>query len=362
MDCGFPLIRYVRGNSSREWGRCHGESARAGIAELASIRREKLLEILPKNLRGKVSELAEAQWEATLGFSHELAQELSGIREGADLPLVDLMILNNYTDFRDMAGEDQGCSCVFLETDSELLAGQTWDMHRSAKDYVCAIEIEGPDGGSQQVLFSLVGCPGMMGFSAWSTAVGVNNLNTRGAHPGVIWPVMVRRLLRAGGVREMEDLLFSVTATSGRNYLVASPRRAQMWEVTPDCREKVSEHVCGRPGYLYHTNHCLGRKVAELEMPSRLASTTHKRMELLEGKVPGVGGFDDLVDLLGDHEGFPQSICSHAESHPQDPSHTCGGGVGELRTGKVTLWRGCREHDDSFKSREFSLATEAVKV
>jgi isopenicillin-N N-acyltransferase-like protein len=142
--------------------------------------------------------------------------------------------------------------------------------------------------------------------------------------------------------------------------MLASPEGAQMWEVSPDCREMVSEHVGGTPGSLYHTNHCLGREVAKLEVPSRLASTTHKRLELLEAKVPAIAGYDDLIDVLRDHENYPQSICSHAESHPQDPSHTCGGGVGDLRTGKVSLWRGCKEHDHSFQSREFSLTSAEV--
>ena len=356
MDCRFPVIIYDHRKTPLEHGREHGEAHGEAIRELARLRKEKLLELLPSGLHNRIGQIASRQWLRTEEFSPGLAEEMEGISEGAGLGRTDLVILNNFTDFRDMEGGDQGCSCVFAETESDLLAGQTWDMHKSAKDYICLIDIRDGDGRAQ-VVFSLVGCLGMAGFTAKGTVAGVNNLNTKGARAGVIWPAVVRELLGKGSTREMAGVLKACEVSSGRNYMIGSREEGAMWEVSPKHREEVGRHESGKPGVLLHTNHCLGRLVSREEIPSKVASTTRQRMELLARKSGAVRTFDDLRDLFGDHEGYPASICSHTESHPHDPSHTCGGGIGDLRSGKVTMWRGCREHDDNYIEREFDLSS-----
>src|SRR5690606_38621645 len=119
---------------------------------------------------------------------------------------VEMVVLNNYTDFRDIHVPEQGCTTVYVNR-GEVVAGQTWDMHGTAKNYVCCIEIESADPADRQILFSLVGCLGLMGYTGRGTMVGVNNINTDGAVPGVIWPALIRGLLKQAKLSAMEQQL-----------------------------------------------------------------------------------------------------------------------------------------------------------
>ena len=64
------------------------------------------------------------------------------------------------------------------------------------------------------VLFSLVGCVGMMGYHSSGRMVGVNNLNSTDARSGVIWPALVRATLGESELTTMRDHLCKAQVTS----------------------------------------------------------------------------------------------------------------------------------------------------
>jgi isopenicillin-N N-acyltransferase-like protein len=336
----------------------HGESFRAGIRELYQIRLNLMREKNPSLTPDVIDLLAAEQWIQTESEDRALAEELDGICQGSGLSRAQIVVLNNYTDFRDIQLADEGCSIVFVHRDAGPIAGQTWDMHGSAKNYVCCLQIPNSDSESQTIAFSLVGCVGMMGYTTAGTMVGVNNINTDGAVPGALWPVIVRRTLQFSSQPAMVDYLVNANVTSGHNYLVADRRRAEMWEVMPGLAECVSAVKQGERGHLFHTNHCLSQKTQRREQPTAQNSTTHIRYGLLESKVNEVNTFDDMYNLLNDHENYPKSICSNFQSSAQDPSVTCGGAVGDLDTGQVVMWRGDELYDANFKKHVFQLGVD----
>lgn len=355
IDVGFPVIRYPAGATGRHWGLMHGETFREAIAELAEIRRELMRQKNPGLSPLKIAALASEQWTETLRFDQPLAEELSGIADGAKLPLEELIVLNNYTDFRDIFIPDEGCSVVYVNHDRPI-AGQTWDMHRSAKNYACCLHIPAGESQPEQVVFSLVGCVGLMGYSARGLAIEVNNINTSGARAGVVWPVLVRKLLRQTHLAAMRELLLAAPVTSGHTYLLASAKEAEFWEVMPDLAEKVSQIALPERGHLFHTNHCLAPAAKFRELPAAVNSTTHIRFGLLEKKIGNVRTFDDVHALLNDHENYPKSICCNFQTGAQDPAVTCGGAVGDLESGRIRMWRGDAMYDDNFVRHDFELA------
>ena len=84
-------------------------------------------------------------------------------------------------------------------------------------------------------------------------------------------------------------------------------------------------------------------------------STTHIRYQLLEKKIASIKSLDDVCDLMNDHENYPKSICSNFQASSQDPSITCGGAAGEIKTGTVKMWRGDPVYDENYCCREFNL-------
>lgn len=354
IDAGFPIIFYPRQMPERDRGRSHGESYRQAIGELCQIRRDLMRRKNPGLTAAKIESLAAEQWLQTRNFDRGIADEMEGIAEGAKLSIDDLVILNNYTDFRDIQVPEEGCSVVYVNRTSPI-AAQTWDMHASAKNYVCCIQIQANDPHDEQVIFSLVGCVGLMGYSRRGLAVGVNNINTSGARPGLIWPALIRKMLLQSNFSEMRHELVAANVTSGHTYLLASAREAEFWEVMPGLAEPISRVESPQTGHLFHTNHCLGSRARLRELPAAINSTTRIRYQLLEQKISAVSSMDEVYALLNDHENYPQAICSNYQSGDQDPSVTCGGAAGDLESGKVVMWRGDAMYDSNFVRHTFEL-------
>ena len=348
IDVEFPHIKYT-GDNPLEWGRQHGESFKDAIHELAGIRKELMLARSP-HLKDKISEMAQAQYTETKKYSPSLSLELKGIEEGAGISSDDLVILNNYTDFRDINLPEEGCSTVGLNQD-EAVSGQTWDMHSSAKRFVCTIERP-----KEFIVFSLVGCPGMMGVNKHGLFVGVNNINTKDARPGVLWPVFVRACLEEAEVfSDFGKIIKKTKFTGAHNYLISDGKTFQHWEISPSQKALASEIKKGNKGVVYHTNHCLAEEMIEIEEPLAQNSTSQNRFTILRDKTPSLKTSAQLFSLLQDHTGYPKSICGHFQSGAQDPSTTCGGGVFSHTTKKFKLWRGCPHEDKNYKERELTL-------
>lgn len=347
----FPIVKYQKGKSHYEWGLCHGEEFRTAILELIEIRKDLMLKKNPK-LASKLDELAMEQFEISKKVAPHLSDEMRGIADGAKTSLTNIVILNNYTDFRDIQLPDEGCSTIHVQTQSEILSGQTWDMHRSAKNYLCLIDVPEHSVNGQRinhsVILSLVGCVGLMGINTQNCLIGVNNINTGNARSGIIWPVLVRKTLEGTSLSEMREILTKLPVTSGHNYLISSKEGGEHWEITPDIAECVGMVKKDMIGSAFHTNHCLGTEIQKLEDKSSMSSTTFNRFDLLTKKVSHVKDVNTLKGLLTDHEEFPKSICSHFENGAQDPSFTCGGGVADLNRNVAVFWRGCPVHDQDY--------------
>jgi isopenicillin-N N-acyltransferase-like protein len=348
-DLNFPYIKYPHGKTHKEWGILHGEQFAGPIKDLCHIRKDLMLKKNPA-LEPDLDRLAKAQFEVSREFSPNLCAELQGISIGAKVSMTDIIILNNYTDFRDIQLPEEGCSSAHLQRNGKISAGQTWDMHQTAKNFVCVLHLF--ENGQDNLLFSLVGCLGLMGISSNNCLVGVNNINTKNAKAGLIWPILVRAMLNEKNLSDMRSVLQKAPVTSGHNYLLSSKEGAEHWETSPRYSEKVSELSAGEDRFIFHTNHCLGPQNSSLEIKESISSTTFNRFNILEEKKDSIM---DLNKIFKDHEGYPKSICSHFESGAQDPSMTCGGAVADYSENKYTLWRGCPEHDKNFMEYEFIL-------
>ncbi len=353
-NCMFPLIEYAKNSNHFEWGKSHGEEFRQAISELAQIRKELMLAKNPKLLKN-LDELALKQFYYSQKFAPDIAEEIEGIIVGSNLSKTDIVILNNYTDFRDIKLPEEGCSTIHVQNSNQILSGQTWDMHRSAKNYLSLIKIPAHKEHAPQLILSLVGCVGLMGVNTKNQLIGVNNINTDRAQTGIIWPVLVRKTIQQNTLKEMENELVNSFVTSGHNYLISSPEGGMHLEVTPVISECVGKLGLNESGSIFHTNHCLGPEIQKLEDKSSMSSTTFNRFNLLDKKSQQIASLNELKDLLMDHEEFPKSICSHFENGAQDPSFTCGGGVADLKKGEFYFWRGCMTHDADFLDYKFKI-------
>ena len=129
----------------REVGRAHGRRFQQGIRELASLRARLALARMGLESRTELDLLANQHVDVLARTDRDLYLEFIGLCEGSGVSPADMVILNNYTDLRDLTqGDlfpdgDAGCSAIFLPGDPPVI-GQTWDMHGSAQHYVEVME------------------------------------------------------------------------------------------------------------------------------------------------------------------------------------------------------------------------------
>ena len=355
-DLNFPILDYKDPSEYRKNGLMHGEEFRREIKELLEIRKELLLLKNPR-IRPHLKEMAKEQYEFSFKFNSDVSTEMKAIAFGANIPLEDLVLLNNYTDFRDISLPEEGCSTIQSVNTIDSVSGQTWDMHGSAKRFLSVIKIKGNESTPAQLIFSIVGCVGMMGYSSNGLMVGVNNLNTLNAQNGLIWPILVREVLLSKTYENMEKTLINAPVTSGHNYLISSSVEGAHWEVTPKVKEQVSRIGKGN-SFIYHTNHCLGENSKKEENSKSISLTTENRYQLLKETDPLSLDLEKSYQLLNSHEGYPKSICSHFNNGSSDPSMTCGGAIGSFKQNKFIFWRGCSKYDQNYVDYKFKLSED----
>lgn len=341
-------------------GEAHGELWRAEIRELAEIRAALALQKGAFSGRAQLDAIASLHVPLLDRFSPALSAELRGIARGAGVTLAQAVILNHYTDLRDVPpsvleetfpedpapkdrGDDPGgCTAVYVPGARGPVLGQTWDMHGTAEPYVRAIRIRPRGGDTEVVCFTLTGCLGMTGLSESGVAVTINNLSSTDGQVGVVWPALVRAMLAAGSARAARDLLLATRLSSGHHYMTADGR--DFYGVETSGQLKVQTQVGGRAAHL-HTNHCFDPVLRRREAVPR-ASTSFRRMELATTLYvqQRPRDADGVWALLSSHEGYPRSLCSHVpDDAGGDPSasRTCGRMVMSLWGGEVLVGAGC---------------------
>ncbi|MHB2016434.1 MAG: C45 family peptidase, partial [Candidatus Xenobia bacterium] len=120
----------------RQRGEQHGEALREQVRQLFEIRRELLYKRSPVKDPARITRLADAQWAVSERYFPGLCEEMDGIARAAGVTREAMVILNNYTDFRDIGPGVEGCTAVYVHHDDGVYLGQTWDMHASAEPFV----------------------------------------------------------------------------------------------------------------------------------------------------------------------------------------------------------------------------------
>lgn len=334
----------LHGTDPKSWGEQHGESFRDDVRAIADIRMALTLGRTDLGTKESVLALARHHLPVLERFDRALYDELCGIARGAGVSPEAIVVANHYTDLRDLTkadldrleGKDPGgCTALFVDDGKHRVLGQTWDMHGSAEPYALLIRVPAlPDGeapkktnaaGVPQLgstfVFSITGCLGMTGMSSWGVALTINNLNSVDATVGVVWPAMVRKLLRQPSARAMRALIETSPIGSGRHYILADGQDVFGIETSGTRKKLVREG--GRAPY-FHTNHCIDEEMAGTcrILPG---STTKQRYQTMEAQV--ARGAPRTRDEMFD--AFEQVGLKQNPNNPHDVA-TCGALVMDL--------------------------------
>lgn len=295
----------LEGTDPARWGEQHGESLKDEVKGIYEVRLELTLGRTDLGREENALRLCERHLPVLERFDRALYEELCGIARGAGLTPAHLVLVNHYTDLRDLSlrhleadpiDADAGCSVIFSPTPEGPVLGQTWDMHGSATDYVRLLEVPGgPDGEGSEgrtLLFTIAGCVGMTGLTSWGLGMTINNLNSLDARVGVVWPCLVRKALRQRSAEAARDVVLDAPLGSGHHYLVADAG-ALFGVETSGTKKKITQEGTDRPHI--HTNHCVD---PEMRGTCRIleTSTTLERYSKLEERL-GARAFEGALDV-----------------------------------------------------------------
>ncbi len=310
------------GATSSEWGEAHGEAFADEIREIAQIRTDLCMSVGGFKDAQEAYDLAAQHLPVLEAFDKALYDELMGIAAGSRRSPEEIVIINHYTDMRDMGPKIAGaeeCTVVLSETEEGSYLSQTWDMHASAKAYVLMFQVPEIEGSPAAWMLSITGCIGMAGMNEHGVGCTINNLRSTDAHVGVVWPALVRRVLREKTAKAGRDIIMDANIGSGHHYLVADAKSAYGIETSGRLKKSVHE---GTPGNFIHTNHCLDEEVGGCTAVTA-ESTTYHRYDWMEKSLEflPVVGEEDLWMRLNQPGGVWMDQSS--PDNPHAPA-TCG--------------------------------------
>lgn len=282
MHAGKTMrIVEIQSNDPKERGQQHGETLRDQISEIAEIRMERMCNTSHYKRVKDVLALAHEHIPVLHKFDYNLFNELAGISAASNNSLERIIVLNNYTDMRDISPSEHtdmgGCSIIYSPTPTGALLGQTWDIHESAMPYVIILKFK------DALLFSIAGCLGMTGLNSSGVGITINNLSSTDAYIGVIWPALVRKALTHSSAQKACDEIMQAPNGSGRHYAIGDNKHFFGIETSGTKKKVVWDLV---DELYFHTNHCLDPEMRKTHI-IRKDSTTLERYKHLDQKVRG---------------------------------------------------------------------------
>lgn len=275
----LPILELI-GSDPLDLGHQHGETFRQQIKEIFEIRLERMCDDSFFRKPKDVLALAEEHIPVLERFDNDLYLELLGIAKASNTSLGQMIVLNHYTDMRDIphkneAYEPDGCSIIFSPTDHGPLLGQTWDIHQSALPYAIMIKVK------DTVVLSITGCLGMAGLSHEGLALTINNLSSIDAKVGIVWPALVRKALAQKNAELAKDVIMNAPLGSGRHFAIADEKRFYSIEASGTKKKIVNTDASN---IYFHTNHCLDEEMRNTHIIPK-ESTTLRRYQTLDEKV-----------------------------------------------------------------------------
>lgn len=299
--------------SPRELGRQIGEAAREetrGFCEVALDRVNQTVRIS----RNRAVDIARQSTRYAEEYRPDLVEELRGTAEAAGVSLDDLMLLQVRNQFTPEG--DAGCTSLSIgQPAGNTLVAQTWD-NDPVLDAFTIVLTRRPQGRPATMCCTQAGLISYMGFSETGIGACVNTLPAPSRPVGVPHYFTLRELYEA---RTLEQAVASVRRAHRAipaNIMLATPEGPADLEVTID-----DVHVLRPVGTnsLGHSNHCLHPELNEINGKYPELIQSHARKDRIDHLLASTTGeIEQIKSILRDHDGFPRSICRHAND---DPGH-----------------------------------------
>jgi len=262
--------------SPRDIGYSHGKQGGERIRSFLEIIVKHGIESIPDFTREKALSHAKRYVPFIEDYAPDLAEEIRGIAEGANIQLEEAYLLQLRAELTQLTIENEstpeGCTSFALPSsmteDGEVCIGQNVDLSPFYKDFGVMLHIK-PDKGPAILCYSQIGTVAHAGVNSAGIGLALNAVYSSDWRPGVPRPVLYRLILEQGITSEALKVFID----------------AVKFEKRPKDKLENSKFRESRLRQLVYT---------------------------CEGKV----SLGKLKEFLTDHERYPTAICTHAEGNP----------------------------------------------
>ena len=305
----------VRG-TPYERGRAYGQMCREEIG--VSIRVYQLLFDGLKGISWKdARNISERYLSLTGDFEPDYVEEMRGIAEGANVDLLDIAALNARTEImysQSQTADVKECTTLSLMApatdDGRVIAAQNWDFSGLLRESVVIVHVY----QEEKPNFVMVGEAGMIGgigMNDRGIAVMLNALSTAVPCQGIPLRTRMRAMLEADTLSEAY-VKGSYAPVSVAN-LIATHKDGVAIGFEMD--SETVEPMIPDGGVLLHTNHYIGTKMYLAHDVNHMGNSYIRlqRIRALVKECHGKITVEDVMRMLRDHAGYPQSICDHED-------------------------------------------------
>jgi len=307
MNKKIPVVE-ARG-THHEVGVQIGRACQTGIRHtLAELRND-----LPNSVtREQILQQSEVYLEFSRQVYPQYVKELEGIAEGADVPF-DEVFLSMCEELWESAAW-RGCTDMAARgratKDGSTLIAHTNDLHPKAEEHLVILKIQAGDE-PEFLGISSGGIAISAGFNAAGVSLTGNQLDNNDIRPGVPRLLIVRATLSSRYLSEaMGHCLLSQRASSYNNVLADTNGEVYCMEGSAtDC-----EPIYIEEDILAHANHYVSPAMRHFEADRNSITNSvlrHNRAMRLLRENYGQLTPELFQKLLGDHAGYPTSICKH---------------------------------------------------
>lgn len=298
-------------------GRQIGEGAREEIRQFCAIALERV------NLTTKVSQasalaVAEGCVPYAEDYAPDLVEEMRGMAEGAGVSFAEIMLLQVRNQLR--PDPEAGCTSLSLEAAPALRRGrllaQNWDAD-VALDPVTIVLTRRPEGKPANLTLTQAGLIAYIGLNDAGIGVCLNTLPAPSRPLGVPHYLTVRAIYESRSLATAVEAVRRANRAIPANIMLTTPDGPADLEVTlEDVRVLRSATTRG----ISHTNHCQHPELREINDRFPELIQSHSRLKRVEDLLDRCGDTGPTVaqiqEALRDHDGFPRSICRHANDDP----------------------------------------------
>lgn len=240
----------------------------------------------------------------------DMLEELHGISIGAQVDLDDLMVLNCRYEILHFPHENE-CTAFALQREAtangHVYIGQNWDNRPTLLPHSLLLHITEKEHG--RTIFGLTEAGQLIRNGFTSKGVGQcsnslrSSLDVQGT--GVPSTFVRRKLLTMDYLEDIVALIRQTPRSVSVNYCIASQENK-----VADIEAVPGQPVRFEPkhGIVTHANHLLVNRDLDISTAKRFRG--ERLYELLMRRVGGITT-EYIMECLRDHEGYPQSLCSH---------------------------------------------------